>query len=219
MKHTNRRAVLGIIFIIVGVLFLLDNLQVIDFSIPRYLFTWQAILVVVGIFQLGTGNIKSGAILLTLGVVFWLPVYYDIGFKDYWPVFIILLGISFFLKSRIRQRFSPDIDVVDNLAVLGGTHQSINSKNFSGGKLTSVVGSIELDLRQSSLENGKAVLDVFTTIGSVKLFVPDDWVVNFEATTVFGGFSDKRAHKPTEYFGNVLTIRGLVVFGGAELIS
>jgi len=205
--------------IIVGVLFLLDNLSFIDFSVPQYLFTWQAILVVIGIFQIGTGNTKGGMIILTLGIVFWLPVYYDIQFKDYWPVFIILLGVSFFLKSRIGQRFDPNIDKVDNLAVLGGTHQSVNSKKFSGGKLTSVIGNIELDLRQSSLENGKAVLDTFTTIGGVKLFVPDDWVVNFEATTIFGSFKDKRAHKPTEYFGNVLTIRGLIIFGGAELIS
>ncbi|MGL1887195.1 MAG: cell wall-active antibiotics response protein [Reichenbachiella sp.] len=219
MKHTNRRATLGVIFVIIGILFLMDNYHVISFSIPYYLFTWQMILVVVGIFQIATGNVKGGILLITVGIVFWVPSHFGLSFQDYWPVFLILLGVSFFLKSRIGERFQSDSDKVDNLAVLGGTHQSINSKQFAGGKLTSVFGGIELDLRQASLDNGKAVLDTFTTFGSVKLFIPDDWVVNFEATTVFGGFTDKRAHKPTEYFGNVLTIKGLVVFGGAELIS
>lgn len=102
MKHTNRRAALGTIFILIGTLFLLDNLNMIDFSIPRYLFTWQAILIVIGIFQLGTGNTKGGVILLTLGIVFWLPVYYNISFRDYWPVLIILLGISFFFEKSNR---------------------------------------------------------------------------------------------------------------------
>ncbi|MCV9388137.1 cell wall-active antibiotics response protein [Reichenbachiella ulvae] len=220
MNHTNRRASLGIIMIVIGILFLLDNLHVIDFSIPRYLFTWQMILVVIGIFQFATGNQRGGVILISLGVIFWIPDYFDISFRQYWPVFLIAIGLSFFFKSRTgKLRQNTDSDQIDHLAVLGGTNQTINSKKFAGGKITSIFGGVELDLRQSSLEEGQAMIDCFVTFGAVKLFVPDDWVVNYEATTVFGGYKDKRAHKPTEYFGNVLTVKGLVLFGGVELIS
>ncbi|MBU2915523.1 MULTISPECIES: LiaF transmembrane domain-containing protein [Reichenbachiella] len=219
MNHTNRRASLGIVMIVIGILFLLDNFNIISFSVPRYLFTWQMILVVIGIFQFATGNQRGGVLLITLGVIFWIPDYFDVSFKDYWPVFLIALGLSFFFKSRTGKLHQTESDTIDHLAILGGTNQTVSSKNFAGGKITTIFGGVEVDLRQSSLAEGKAILDSFTTFGSVKLFVPNDWVINYEATTVFGGFKDKRIHKPTEYFGNVLTVKGIVLFGGIELIG
>ncbi|PIB36840.1 hypothetical protein BFP72_16260 [Reichenbachiella sp. 5M10] len=219
MNHSNRRASLGIMLVVIGILFLLDNLQIFSFSVPHYLFTWQMILVVVGVFQLATGNQRGGILLITIGLVLWLPDYFDISFRQYWPVILIALGLSFFFKSRTGKIYKENTDSIDHLAILGGTNQSVQSKHFAGGKITTIFGGVELDLRQSSLEDGKAILDSFTTFGSVKLFIPNDWVVNYEATTVFGGFKDKRIHKPTEYFGNVLTVKGLVLFGGIELIG
>ncbi|UXP33268.1 cell wall-active antibiotics response protein [Reichenbachiella agarivorans] len=219
MNHSNRRASLGIIMIVIGILFLLDNFNIISFSVPHYLFTWQMILVVVGIFQFATGNQRGGVILISLGIIFWIPRYFNISFHDYWPVFLIAIGLSFFLKSRTGKIRQSNSDSIDHLAVLGGTNQNIDSKQFAGGRITTIFGGVELDLRHSNLENGQATIDSFTTFGSVRLFVPEDWVVNYEATTVFGGYKDKRAHKPTEYFGNVLTLKGLVLFGGVELMS
>ncbi|MFY0626054.1 MAG: hypothetical protein JXR07_07160 [Reichenbachiella sp.] len=219
MKKSNRRAILGALFIAIGVLFLLDNLAYLDFRIPYYLLTWQMILVAIGGFQLITGNKRGGLILLTVGIVFWLPEYFDIRFRDYWPIILIAIGLGFFMRSRVVQNSDDDADDIDDVAILAGSHKKINNKQFSGGRLSAVMGGIELDLRQASLHNGKATIDSFTVMGGVKLFVPDDWVINFEATNILGGFKDKRAHKPTEYFGNVLTIKGLIVMGGVELNS
>lgn len=219
MEKSYRRSVLGLIFIVVGVLFLLDNFYVIDFSIPYYLRTWQMILVAIGIYQLITGNRRGGVVLVTLGLIFWLPEYLHLSFHQYWPVILIAIGLGFFLRGRLVQRGDDDADDIDDVAVLGGSHKKINSKEFAGGRLSAVLGGVEVDLRQASLKNGKAVLDSFAVMGGVKIFVPEDWVVNFEATSILGGFKDKRTHKPTEYFGNVLTIKGIVIMGGVELNS
>jgi len=219
MEKSNRRAILGLVFIAIGVIFLLDNFGHIDFRLPYYLMTWQMILIVIGAFQLITGNYRGGVILLAIGLVFWLPEYFNIRFRDYWPVILIVIGVGFFLKGRKNSSRGSEAGDIDDIAILAGSHKKINNKQFSGGKLSAVLGGIELDLRQSSLNGGQATLDTFTVMGSIKLFVPDDWVVNFEATNILGGFHDKRAHRPTEYFGNVLTIKGMIVIGAVELIS
>lgn len=219
MGKSNRRAILGLIFIAVGALFLLDNFGYIDFRIPYYILRWQMILIAIGVFQLITGNRRGALILITIGVVFLLPEYFNVRFRDYWPVILIAIGLGFFLKSRTSTSQNMEGNDIDDISILGGSQKKINNKQFAGGKLSSVLGGIELDLRQASLGNGQATLDTFAVMGGIKIFVPDDWVVNFEATNVLGGFSDKRAHKPTEYFGNVLTIKGLVVMGGVELNS
>lgn len=216
MQKTNRRIILGISLIVVGVIFLLNNLGV--WSVPYYLISWQLVIVVLGVLQLIMGNTKGGLTLVTVGLMFWLPVYFDIGIRDYWPVILIAVGAGFFVKSQVTDQTKIAKDI-DDVAILAGSSKKINNTTFSGGKLSAVMGSIELDLRQSSLEHGQALLDSFTVMGSVKLYVPDDWVVNFEATNILGGFADKRAHRPTEYFGDVLTIKGFVLMGSTELHS
>ena len=218
MKKISSRTIIGLFLIGIGILFMLNNLGVLDFTIPRYFFTWQVVLIVLGLFQLVQGNTKGGLTLLVIGLFFWLPAYFDIGVRDYWPVLLILFGLGFFLKSQVTDQSKIARDV-DDIAILAGSSKKISNKAFSGGKLSTVMGSIELDLRQSSLEQGQALLDSFTVMGGVKLYVPDEWVVNFEATNILGSFADKRAHRPTEYFGDVLTIKGFVLLGSTELHS
>ncbi len=218
MKGTNRRIILGLLLIAVGVLFLLNNLGVLTVTISQYLLTWQTVIVGLGLLQLSMGNKKGGLILILVGIVLWLPVYFSIGIEQYWPILLILVGAAFFIKSQVTDQSKIAKDI-DDVAILASSSKKINSKSFSGGKLSAVIGSIELDLRQSSLEHGQALLDSFSVMGGVKLYVPDDWVVNFEATNILGGFADKRAHRPTEYFGDVLTIKGFILLGTTELHS
>ncbi len=219
MEKSNRRAIAGLILISVGAFILLNNLGYLNFRITDFIDFWQLLLIGIGAFQLVTGNKKGGFVLISIGVIFWALDYYHLSFRDYWPIILIAIGVGFFLRSRAHQSEPSEDGDIDIVAILAGSQKKINSKEFSGGKLSSVLGGVELDLRQSSLSQGQSMLDVFTVMGGVKIFLPDDWVVNFEGTNILGGFSDKRAHKPTEYFGNVLTIKGMVIMGGVELNS
>ena len=62
-----------VMLILVGVLFLLRNLGVIDFEMFQVFMYWPMILVAIGIVQLIDRSYVSGFILLFLGSVFMLP--------------------------------------------------------------------------------------------------------------------------------------------------
>lgn len=220
MEHKNRRAVLGLIFILIGALLLLDNLYIIPWDIRYYFFTWQMILIVIGVFQLITGNRKGAFVMIGLGVFFWIPDYFNIDFEDYWPVILIIIGIGFFLKGRNHRNLAGDTSsssYLDDLTILGGNKKIVDSNAFEGGKVTTVFGGTDLDMRGSSLNDGKAELDIFTIFGGFDAKVPEDWKVVTNVTCIFGAFENKRSSGEPQDDSKVLTVKGLVIFGGGEI--
>lgn len=216
MEKANRRAALGIIFILIGSIILLDNLRIID--VPYYVFTWQMIIIAIGLFQVVTGNIKSGLIVMGIGAFLWIIDYQHLNFRDYWPVILIIIGISFFLRGRSSKMEGGDSSAfIDDMAVFAGTKKKITSDEFSGGKITSAFGGVDLDLRDAKLQNGEAVIDAFTAFGGFKIYAPEDWVIKSEMTCILGGFADKRINPPIENAENTLVIKGMVLFGGGEI--
>jgi len=219
MKKANRRAVFGILLIAIGTLILLDNLWIID--VPYYLFTWQMILVLIGGFQMLTGNVKGGLIVMGIGIFFWVINYQNLHLRDYWPIILIIIGISFFLRGRRRSRSesSEGATHVDDMAIFSSTNKKITGDKFSSGKITAVFGAIELDLRNCTLDNGKAEIDTFAAFGGFKIYVPDGWAVESEITNILGGYEDKRNNTSSGKAKNTLTLKGMILFGGGEIIS
>ena len=220
MENKKRRAILGLVFIIIGTILLLDNFNIIPWEIRHYLFTWQIILIVIGVFQLLTGNKKGAFIMIGLGIFFWIPDYMHIDIEDYWPVILIIIGVGFFLKGQNRNdsnRKSDNLDFIDEIAILSGSKKMIDSENFEGGKVTTVFGGSDLDFLNANLKDGKASLDLFTMFGGFKARVPAGWKVKSNVTCIFGGFEDKRRSHTSDTITNELTIRGLIIFGGGEV--
>jgi uncharacterized membrane protein len=98
MEQSQRRLVLGLFLIGIGVLFLLRNLDIID--LPWYFHTWQMLLIGLGAFNFLTGNRSSGFILAGIGAVFLLPDIMSFNFRDIWPIVLIIIGASFFFRNR-----------------------------------------------------------------------------------------------------------------------
>jgi len=116
-----------------------------------------------------------------------------------------------------------DTEFIDDVAIFSGSSKKINTNNFRGGRMTAIFGGSEVNLTRSRLAPGKNYLNVFFMFGGSEIIVPSDWNVVLEATPIFGGFSDERYVSTTLQSGegseSVLIIKGLVVFGGAELKS
>lgn len=98
MENSAKRWILGLIFIALGTLFLLDNFDIIDFRIPYYLWRWEMIFVLVGVISLINGNYSAAIIFISIGVTFWITNFYSVGIRDLWPIALIAVGLSILIK-------------------------------------------------------------------------------------------------------------------------
>ena len=91
-KRTNGYLI-ATLFIIVGILFLLRNLGMIDPSLFDLLVSWPMLLVVSGIFTIFHRNPVGGMLLVGVGVYFLFPQLNWITndfLRVYWPLGLIL---------------------------------------------------------------------------------------------------------------------------------
>lgn len=212
-----KKSIIGILFILVGSIFLLDNLGY-DIDIPYYLFSWPAVFVVIGLINFLSGNARAGLIFFGMATIFYLHYYDVVNLRDIWPVILIFIGLSFLFRRRSAPRSIEDgDDQFDEVAIFGGTEKKFVSKNLKGGKITSIFGGSEIDFRGSKAEDG-AVIEIFCMFGGVELMIPDDWKVNMDATAIFGGFSDSRKNI-SETPSATVHIKGFTMFGGGEIKS
>jgi predicted membrane protein len=228
----DKRLGVGVVFIFIGALFIFSNIGLIPHMMRHYIFSWQMILIVIGLFTLaGNKNRTVGLILISVGVFFILPGLFGmerIGLGKLWPLVFVGVG-AYILVRRNREQKDFDFpemetktnneDFLDDLNVFGGSKRNITSKNFIGGRTTAIFGGSDYDFTNADLAKDVAVLDVIAIFGGNKVVVPSDWDVTIDVVSIFGGFSDKRRTlKSLQVNTNKrLIIKGLALFGGGEV--
>jgi predicted membrane protein len=232
-KHS--RIWTGIFILLIGLVALLK--ASIPFF-PDWVFSWQMLLVALGMFIGVRHNFRGVAwfILMLIGGIFLLnDIYPEFSLRRYmWPLALIAVGL--FILTRPRNRWGSDKepnadqsseggtgfskeDFVESTSIFGGAKKIIISKNFKGGDLVNIFGGTELDLSQADF-TGTAVIELTTIFGGTKLLVPSNWSVKSEAVTIFGGIEDKRKMQTiTEAAEKTLLLRGTVIFGGIDIKS
>lgn len=232
-SSNKKRALIGLIFIALGAALLVSlfNISIFGFFLPRIVFSWPLILILLGIiFMVNDKNRSTGVILFAIGTFFLVRNHFDLDWvfmmKILIPAVLVLIGITM-LFPRAHRRRSPVMgsaedrsNQVDDVNIFSGGNKNITSDTFQGGQVTCVFGGSELNFRQSTLAPGENILDVTCIFGGCTLFVPEDWTIKVEATAIFGGFSDERSKRNPHLVSDptkVLTIRGFVLFGGGEI--
>lgn len=224
-RSVSSQMILGTVVIVIGLLFLLDNLDILHFG--QAVSFWPVLFIVIGSLKLADGDHRKGSIggfvLIGIGLALILRNlgYLDIDMRAVWPLVLIFIGAAVVVKS-VRRRREPALmtvkegndAIVDVTAILGGFERRITTPNFRGGDITAVMGGCELDLRGSSIE-GEAVINVFAAMGGISLKVPPDWTVVLHGTPILGGFEEKTIAPPN---GNKrLIIKGYALMGGVEV--
>jgi hypothetical protein len=221
------QAVLGLMAIAVGVIFTLDNLEVIDAR--DYLQYWPVVFVVVGGMKLWHASHDGhgwfgGLFFLALGSWMLLEriIYFQISGREIFPLFLVFLGGYMVWRGfggARRGRPSDGHNRFSGLAIMGGVARRSNSQAFEGADLTALMGGCEIDLRQASIAPGtEAVIDVFAFWGGIEIKVPEDWIVINRVMPLMGGVDDKtRTPNPTPPVEKRLVISGIVVMGGVGL--
>jgi len=214
--------IFGLMIVALGVIFTLDNLEIIDAR--DYLRFWPAGLVAIGVLKLWQAS-KDGhgwfGGLFFVGIGAWMlieqVVYITVDVRDILPLFLVFIGGYMVWRGfggPRRERGSNDgHSSFSGLAIMGGVSRRSNSQTFRGADLTAVMGGCEIDLRQASIEPGtEAVIDVFALWGGIEIKVPDDWTVVTRVTPLMGGVEDKT--RVPQAADKRLVVNGFVVMGG-----
>ena len=235
-RRRNSRAhlLLGIVLMFLGLFLIADLADIVPWRLRDFIFTWQALLIFLGlIFLSNKENKGTGFILIAIGSFFLLPRFFDVPYywrSLFWPTILIVLGLVIIFSSRRgrgttifgggqRDRAFSE-DWLDDVSVFGGGDKIVNSQNFQGGKLTHIFGGSKIDFTRAKLAPGKNHLEVVMIFGGTKLIVPESWTVKMELTSVFGGFSDKRVKTMVvSESDRSLYITGVNVFGGGEVVN
>jgi predicted membrane protein len=211
------RTLAGVGVIGIGVLALLGSLQIINFS-DLWSTWWPVIFIAAGALMfVGNQNGKIGptffvlagtAILLNNLAVFDFNVY-----SLFWPLVIILVGWSILRQGHSKVVIQSGDD--NYFAMMSGTESRNTSKDYKGGKVTAIMGGVDIDLRNAVIKKN-ATLEVFALMGGVEVKVPRGWVVKSQAVVFLGGIENK-ADDVTKSDAPTLTLVGNVVMGGVEV--
>ncbi|MEP7264526.1 MAG: DUF5668 domain-containing protein [Bacteroidota bacterium] len=240
-EHRRGRIFAGLFIAGAGVLFMAREMGV---QIPEYVFTWQMLLIVLGVLSGLKHSFRhmGWLVMVAIGTAFlardYMPEY---DFSHYiWPAVIIFAGLVIMFKPRRkfgpRQRrwrhhmqhhhqwqeqpsSSVTDEYIDASAVFGSVKKNVISKNFRGGEINCVFGGAEVNFMQADFQQN-IELEVNAVFGGARLIIPPHWEIKSEMTAVLGGVEDKRPyHNNTTPQGKVLVLKGSAVFGGIEIKS
>ena len=224
-ENSNSKVWLGIVLVIIGSYFLLRNLHMIPSFLPYWLFGWESIFIIIGGAMLITGR-REGLVFLGIGAFFILPDILDIPrfrVRDWWPLILIILGLSIFFRRRSYISGEPDFsneEYFKDTSIFGGSSHIVTSKKLKGVQVSSIFGSSELNMVEAEMGQKEVIVDCLCIFGGNEIVVPEDWTVINEMFVVFGGFSDMRSKSGVVRDPDkVLRLKGMVLFGGSEVKS
>jgi predicted membrane protein len=217
---------LGLFTVALGLLWTLENLGI----LPRgFLNFWPILIVLYGISRViqcqTMGQKVWGVFWIVVGSVWVLDSahIFDFNIWDLWPLILVTLGVSLIWgPSRRRIGFpgtsltSDSSDTINAFAFMGGFKRSNDSQDFRGGEATAIMGGCEIDLRKASIKDEEAVMNLFSVMGGIEIWVPEDWKVILQGVPILGGFEDKT--RPSGADSNKrLIVRGYAIMGGVEI--
>ncbi|CAL1516882.1 LiaF transmembrane domain-containing protein [Chitinophaga sp. MM2321] len=214
----------GVILIIVGACLLLQRM---DLDIPSWVFSWQTILIAVGILVGVKHNFRGGgwiAMILVGGIFLAGEILrwpYNTA-RFIWPVALIAVGLAIVLKKTLfedsdycktgfRHKNFKENHYEGSVSDYRSTseHDYINSSAIFSGINKIILskdfkgGSVSSIFGGTDLNfmqadiNGTVVLDVTAIFGGCEIVVPSNWTVNVDINTIMGGIEDKRPRELT----------------------
>jgi len=104
-------------------------------------------------------------------------------------VIVVLAGLWAVGQVLARRRTVGD-DTSDEFAIavyVGGVQRACKATSLRRGSVSVVLGGVDLDLREATLDASGADLDLSATLGGVNVTVPSDWKVVVDDRATLGG--------------------------------
>ncbi|MDR1456422.1 MAG: cell wall-active antibiotics response protein [Tannerella sp.] len=128
-------------------------------------------------------------------------------------------------RKHYRSRYSAvtqenEKGKINYQSLFGSIEQVILDSEFKGGNMDATFGSIDLNLRHTSLQDGETFLYARTVFGGIEIQVPPDWYIEVvPARIMAGGVNDARiARTAPPHPEKKLVIVAECVFGGLSIV-
>ena len=206
----------GLLLIVIGILFLGRNMDWWDFSI--FFRGWWTLFLIVPSFisLIKQENIGSSFLIFFLGILLLLAcqdvIDWDILWKIFVPVIIIVIGLSILFRNR-RVR-NTKVNAKEYVAIFSGVDEVIKEIK-SDFKVTSIFGGVELDLRDVMLKED-LMIDCFCLFGGVDIRLPENVKLEISGTPIFGGIENKYRNKEDSKV--TIYVNHVTIFGGMDLL-
>lgn len=139
---------------------------------------------------------------------------------------IVVLTIRMMLPRRLRRYQSQTLrgvkprflHVIKDMMIFGAAQVRNDSQQFSGGKVTTIMGDYEIDLRGAMLEQNGANMLLIACFGTVGLHIPQQMVLELNVIPVLGGIENTTEQIVTKADGvPALRIKCIAIFGVIEI--
>jgi len=218
MTKKIKDIILGIILIIVGVIFLGNEL---DFwKIELFFDGWWTLIIIIpsalGLFQ--HGSKLSSALGLLIGMLLLLAARNEISWgtvgRIFLPSMLILIGLSVIFKKNYKLGKIKNNDSTSNyIAIFSGTEDIVSNEKFSNANITAIFGGVELNLTNAIIDED-IVINCTTVFGGIDIILPDNVKVKTSGIPIFGGIENKKENTkeqntPTVYINYVCAFAGV----------
>ncbi len=247
MRFLSGRMILGLVVLAVGVLWLLQNLDLVEYEVANIFAYWPLIPLIIGLNMLATtfsapenregrrvfiswGQLISALILIVIGVLYLgrnLDFIDESYIQQFWsalfPILLILLGLNLLRNIRGAGKGGSRV------AFMGGFDLGKTPWNLENGNYLAFMGGIDLDLTTAKIPEGTTVLDLTAIMGGIEVKIPRDLPVVYEGSAFLGGVSfleqedggiiasRKIEHNVEDTAHKKVFIQGRAIMGGIEI--
>lgn len=224
MKKSN--LMLGLILIMLGLIVLLNALEIASINI--FFKGWWTLIIIVPCFvNIFKDEDKTGSIIgFVIGVFLLLGVRDIIDFslvgKLVLPLILIICGISLLFKDRISASIKKEVKKLNKNSI-----DKVYSATFSGQnlkfdeeltnfELNAIFGGIKCNLRNSIIKED-IVINTSSIFGGITLYVPKDVEIKVISNSIFGGVSGNYNKNKDHKKIKTIYINATCLFGGVEI--
>ncbi|HPG73238.1 MAG TPA: hypothetical protein PLM49_03040, partial [Bacteroidales bacterium] len=166
-SSSRKKVTLGLFLVAAGILLILGRSGLIEPKHMEYIFSWQSLLVALGVLFLISNprSVVFSSILILVGGFFLYSEIVSLPIETrniFWPIILVLLGLVMIFKRFSHKTPKKTFDHVESFSdeyvdkniVFGGSKTVVTSKNFRGGSISTVFGGCELILTEAGLAEG-----------------------------------------------------------------
>jgi len=212
-----REIMWGCCFLIIGVVWLLNALELTNIDI-FFSGWWTLFIIVPSIIGLLDKDSMSGSFIsLVVGVLLLLACRDIISWSKIWkifvPILVIVMGVMLIFRSLKNPKMKTSKNALEYVAIFSEVDEKIKEIT-SDFKAISIFGGVNLDLRKAKIDKD-IVIECTTIFGGIDIRVPDNVKIKTSGTPIFGGVENKYTEEDKSSV--TIYINYVCVFGGIDI--